>query len=114
MDPGAGRAVVYITEETFVEGLAGLRWQLRNVIQAGGRVIVADVGELRQLSSSAVAALLSTHRVCRTRGGGVVIRHPNRRILDLLKRTGLHHVFEIETTRTDQRTDHRTELRNTG
>ena len=110
MDPGAGRAVVYITDETFVEGLAGMRSQLRSVVQAGARVIVADVGELPKLSSTAVAALLSTHRICRTRGGGVVIRRPNRRVLDLLKRTGLNHVFEVDSTRSV----HRTELRNTG
>ena len=110
MDPGAGRAVVRITNETFVEGMAGLRWQLRNVLTAGANVVVADIRDLRQLSSTAVAALLSTHRICRTRGGGVVIRRPNRRTLDLLKRTGLNHVFEIDSAHSHDRN----ELRNVG
>lgn len=85
-----------ITDETFVEGMAGLRWQLRALVLGGARIVVADVADLRQMSSTAVAALLSAHRVCRLRGGGVVIRHPNRRTLDLLHRTGLHRVFHIE------------------
>lgn len=110
MDPGVARAVVHITDETYGEGLAGFRWQLRNMLMGGVSVVVADVGDLRQLSSTAVAALLSTHRVCRARGGGVVIRRPNRRTLDLLNRTGLNHVFEIDPTGPDRHN----QLRKTG
>jgi anti-sigma B factor antagonist len=109
METGAGRAVVRIDDEMFDDGIAALRWQLRNVLLAGVSVVVADVEDLRQLSSTAVATLLSTHRVCRTRGGGVVIRRPNRRVLDLLNRTGLNHVFEIDTVG-----DSPTELRYAG
>lgn len=104
-----GRIVVQLTDETFVDGIARLRWQLRHLLTSGARVIVVDLAGLRQLSSTSVAALLSTHRVCRMRGGGVVIRRANRRTLDLLRRTGLHHVFEIETN-----VDSQQEMRNAG
>lgn len=91
--------VVQITDATFVDGMAGLRWRLRALVLDGVRTVVADLSGLRQLSSTAVAALLSAHRVCRVRGGGVVIRNPNRRNLDMLHRTGLHRVFTIENDR---------------
>ncbi|MBM7788154.1 STAS domain-containing protein [Tenggerimyces flavus] len=104
-----GRVVVRLDDETFVDGMARLRWQLRHLLAGGARVIVVDLAGLRQLSSTSVAALLSTHRVCRSRGGGVVVRKANRRTLDLLRRTGLHHVFEIETHVETQQ-----EMRNAG
>lgn len=88
--------VVEFSDETFVDGMAGLRWQLRAHLADGARYIIVDVRGLRRLSSTAVAAMLGAHRVCRTRGGAVVLRNPNRRTLDLLTRTGLHQVFRID------------------
>ncbi|WP_406054447.1 STAS domain-containing protein [Kribbella sp. NBC_00889] len=54
------------------------------------------MSEINQMSSTLLAALLDTHRVCRRRGGGVVIRHAGRKVTDVLRRTGLDHVFEVE------------------
>lgn len=105
------RAIVELTDDAHVEDLADLRWNLRHLLMSGVRDIVVDVAGLRQLSSTCVAALLSTHRICRIRGGGVVLRTPNRRTLDLLRRTGLHHVFEIELP---SPADGRTEMRDAG
>lgn len=94
----ADRAVVRLTDATFRDGVAELRWRLREQILAGVRVLVVDVSAVRQLSSTAVAALLGAHRTCRARGGGVIIRDPNRRTLDLLRRTGLWRVLRPEFT----------------
>lgn len=91
--------VVELSDETFADGLAELRWRLRSLVLAGARVIVIDVSKVSHLSSTAVAAMLGTHRSCRARGGGVVIRDPNRRTLDLLHRTGLWRVLRVEVTR---------------
>jgi anti-anti-sigma factor len=88
--------VVRLSDETFVEGMAGLRWQLRAHLSDGARYIIMDVSRVRHLSSTAVAAMLGAHRVCRTRGGAVVLRNPGRKTLDLLTRTGLDHVFRID------------------
>ena len=73
-----------------------LRWQLRGLVMDGVSLVVVDVSELDQISSTVLAALLDTHRVCRRRGGGVVIRHASRRMSDVLRRTGLDRVFEVE------------------
>jgi anti-anti-sigma factor len=62
----------------------------------GACLVVIDVAEIDQISSTLMAALLDTHRVCRRRGGGVVIRHAGRKLTDVLRRTGLDRVFEVE------------------
>jgi anti-anti-sigma factor len=93
---------VRLTDETFVEGMAGLRWQLRAHLANGARYLLVDVSKVRHLSSTALAALLGAHRVCRTRGGAVVLCNPSRKTLDLLTRTGLDHVFRIDSA--DRRT----------
>jgi anti-anti-sigma regulatory factor len=46
-----------------------------------------------------VASLLWAHRICRARGGTVVLRGANRRTLDLLHRTGLERVLQLDTDR---------------
>ena len=89
-------AIVMLSDETVVDGLPELRWELRNLILDGARHIVVDLSRVERLSSNALATLLSAHRACRARGGGLVIRRPNRRSLDLLHHTGLHRVFVVE------------------
>jgi len=88
--------VVTLTDAMFSEGVAELRSQLRDHILAGVRVLIVDVSRVDRLSSSAVAALLGAHRMCRARGGHVVLRHPSHRTSELLRNTGLHRVFHVE------------------
>jgi anti-anti-sigma factor len=87
------RVTVVLTEELLQDGLADLRWRLRNLVLSGAREIVVDVSEVNELSSGVVTVLLSTHRVCRARGGGLTIRNASRRTSDLLRRTGLSRVL---------------------
>ncbi|GAB3426367.1 hypothetical protein GCM10027569_65540 [Flindersiella endophytica] len=95
-DDGRGKATIHLTDETLVDGMAGLRWQLRAILVEGARHIVVDVKRVRRISSAVIGALLGAHRVCRARGGGVVLRNPDRRTVDLLLRHGLHYVFAID------------------
>lgn len=87
------RVTVVLTEELLQDGLADLRWQLRSLVLSGAREIVVDVTEMGELSSGVVTVLLSTHRVCRVRGGGLVLRNVSRRTAELLHRTGLSRVL---------------------
>ena len=75
---------------------AALRWRLRGLVMEGASLVIVDVSDLDQISSTLLAALLDTHRVCRRRGGGVVIRHASRKMTDVLRRTGLDRVFDVE------------------
>lgn len=90
------KATIHLSDETLVNGMAGLRWQLRAILTEGARHIVVDVKRVRHMSSAVIGALLGAHRVCRARGGGVELRNPDRRTVELLLRHGLHYVFTID------------------
>jgi anti-anti-sigma factor len=96
-DTDGDRVGVRLSDELLADGVADVRWLLHDVLLAGARWVVVDLSDVQQLSSPAVACFLSAHRVCRARGGAVVLRGVNRRTLDLLHRTGLWRVLELET-----------------
>ena len=87
---------VHLDDALLADGLADMRWLLHDAVLAGARRLLVDVSGVRQLSSAAVACFLWAHRICRARGGGVVLRGANRRTVDLLHRTGLWRVTQIE------------------
>jgi anti-anti-sigma factor len=78
------------------DGTPELRFQLHDVVLSGARSIVVDASSLDAIPSAAIAAMLTAHRACRRRGGRLMIRHPSRRALDQLARTGLWRVLEVE------------------
>lgn len=90
------RAIVMLSDADLDGGLTSLRWRLRGLVMEGTCLVIIDVSEIGELSSTLLAALLDTHRVCRQRGGGVVIRHAGRKMADVLRRTGLDRVFDVE------------------
>jgi anti-sigma B factor antagonist len=87
-----------LTDELVRHGLADLRGHLRDVVFSGARVVIVDLAEMTELSSEVVAVLLTAHRICRARGGGLLLRNPGRRTQDLLLRTGLSRVLRCEGT----------------
>jgi anti-sigma B factor antagonist len=87
------RVTIEFTDALVRHGLADLRHEVRTLVLSGARVIVVDVAAMGELSSEAVAVLLGAHRICRTRGGGLVLRNPSRRTSELLRRTGLSRVL---------------------
>lgn len=96
LDPDGDRVTVRLSDELLLEGVADVRWLLHDALLAGARELVVDLSQVHQLSSPAVASFLSAHRTCRARGGAVILRGVNRRTLDLLHRTGLWRVLELE------------------
>ncbi|SDF66226.1 anti-anti-sigma factor [Blastococcus aurantiacus] len=90
---------IHLEDALFADGLADVRWLLHDALLAGARVLVVDLTRVQHLSSTAVASLLWAHRICRARGGSVVLRGANRRTLDLLHRTGLERVLQLDTDR---------------
>ena len=89
-------AVVVLDDRTVDEGLSDLRWHLRSLVLGGAQTIEVDLSHTSRMGSTALAALLSAHRACRARGGGVVLVNPNRQVTDVVRRTGLSRVFRIE------------------
>lgn len=99
LDGQGDEVTVRLSDALLADGLADVRWLLHDAMLAGARRLVVDIGEVEHLSSSAVASFLSAHRTCRARGGGVVLRGANRRSRDLLHRTGLWRVLQVENSR---------------
>lgn len=88
--------VVALEPDTLPQGIATLRWHLGGLLTQGQTTLVVDVSALDRLSSATVAALLWAKRGCATRAVRLVVRGPTRRSLDVLTRTGLTGVLEIE------------------
>ena len=99
IDEHADEATIHLDDALFSDGLADVRWLLHDALLAGARRLVVDLSRVQHLSSTAVASFLWAHRICRARGGTVVLRGANRRTLDLLHRTGLERVLRLEPAR---------------
>ncbi len=96
-DAQGDEVTIQLSDELLADGLADVRWLLHDALLAGARRLVVDLSRVTVLSSTAVATFLWAHRTCRARGGAVVLRGPNRRTEDLLHRTGLWRVIQMET-----------------
>jgi anti-anti-sigma factor len=96
--PAVDEVLIVLDDALFAEGVADVRWLLHDALLAGARRLVVDLTGVQHLSSTAVASFLWAHRICRARGGAVVLRGANRRTEDLLHRTGLWRVLQIESS----------------
>ncbi|RKS75566.1 anti-anti-sigma factor [Motilibacter peucedani] len=72
-----------------------LRWRLREAVLGGARTVVVDMRGVQRLSSGMMSALLTTHRLCRVRGGHVELVDCERPVVELLYRTALWRVFPL-------------------
>ena len=95
------QVVVALDEALLADGPADARWLLRRALLGGARTIVVDLRCVQSLPGPALAALLCAHRTCRARGGGVVLRHPDRTTRDTLQRTGLWRVLLVQDARAE-------------
>jgi anti-anti-sigma factor len=88
--------VVRLDEAVLADGLADVRWLLHDALLAGARRIVVDCSRAHSLGSPALASFLWAHRMCRARGGAVVLRGADRRTRDMVHRTGLWRVLDLQ------------------
>ena len=97
--PVDDEVVVRLDEELLADGLADVRWLLRDALLGGARRIVVDLSGVHTVGSSALASFLWAHRMCRARGGAVTLRGADRRTRDMLHRTGLSRVLDLQAGR---------------
>ena len=90
---------VHLDDRLLAGGLADVRWALLGALHAGARSLVVDLSGVQRLPDAAVAVLLSAHRICRARGGAVVLHGVDPRTAALLRRTGLERVLVPDPTR---------------
>ena len=91
------QVVIPFSAALLADGLADARWLLHDALLAGARRIVVDLSRLPHLGSPALASLLWAHCICRARGGGLILRGADRRTRDMLYRTGLWRVLQLQT-----------------
>lgn len=96
-DTHEDEVVVPLSAALLADGLADARWLLHDALLAGARWIVVDLSRVPQLASPALACFLWAHRICRARGGALVLRGADRRTRDMLHRTGLWRVLQVQT-----------------
>jgi anti-anti-sigma factor len=92
----ADEVVVRLDDALLADGLADVRWLLHDALLAGARRIVVDLSRVHSLGSPALASFLWAHRMCRARGGAVVLRGADRRTRDMVHRTGLWRVLDLQ------------------
>jgi anti-anti-sigma factor len=98
LERGGDTVVVKLEDATGLRGLADLRWRLDTLLSDGASTLIVDVTDLECLSSSTLAALLQARRICRARGGSVVLRGPDRHCSEMLARTALLGLFRVDAT----------------
>ncbi|MGY1808677.1 STAS domain-containing protein [Blastococcus sp. SYSU D00669] len=96
LPPAVDEVVVTLDDGVLADGFADARWLLHDALLAGARRIVVDLSRVGSLGSPALASFLWAHRVCRARGGAVVLRGADRRTRDMLHRTGLWRVLQVQ------------------
>jgi anti-anti-sigma factor len=94
--PDADEVVLRLSDALLVDGLADARWLLHDALRVGARRIVVDLSVISSLASPALASFLWAHRICRARGGGLALRGADRRTRDMLARTGLWRVLDVQ------------------
>ena len=94
--PAGDEVVVRLDEALLADGFADVRWLLHDALLAGARRIVVDLSRVHSLGSPALASFLWAHRRCRARGGAVVLRGADRRTRDMVHRTGLWRVLDLQ------------------
>jgi len=90
---------VIVVDDTATDAVVDSSCRLRHAVLHGEQTDVVDASELTRPTSATIAALIGAHRVCRARGGRILLRAPHRRTQELLRRTGLVHVLRIEEQR---------------
>jgi anti-anti-sigma regulatory factor len=93
--PAAGGEVVVVPlqEVLATGGLADARWLLHDALLSGARTVVVDLTRVTALPPGSLTTFVGAHRICRARGGGVVLRGAGPGVTGALRETGLWRVL---------------------
>src|SRR5919199_5517494 len=95
-DAASLEVVVELRPEDLPHTLLDLHRVVTQAVLRGACRVVVDVSRVDCLTSTTITALLWARRRCQARGGAVVLRNPSARSMDLIIRTGLWDVLEVE------------------
>ena len=81
---------------TLGEGSAILRKSISDLLQTGNKWIVLNLYEVDYVDTSGVGELVRTHATLRKQGGQLKLVNVHKTLMDLLRMTCLHRVFDIQ------------------
>ena len=81
---------------TLAEGSVILRKSISDLIQTGNKRIVLNLHEVDYVDTSGVGELVRTHATLRKQGGQLKLVNVHKTLMDLLRMTCLHRVFDIQ------------------
>jgi len=81
---------------TLGEGSVILRKSISDLIQAGNKRIVLNLYEVGYVDTSGIGELVRTHATLRKQGGQLKLVNVHKTLMDLLRMTCLHRVFDIQ------------------
>ncbi len=94
----SGHVVLEIGGEIDVYTAPRLRERLVEMVGAGEKHIVVDLGRVEFLDSTGLGVLVGAHRRLRASGGSLNLVFAHERLLKIFRITGLDTVFEIHST----------------
>ena len=81
---------------TLDEGSVMLRKSISDLIQTGNKRIVLNLYEVGYVDTSGIGELVRTHATLRKQGGQLKLVNVHKTLMDLLRMTCLHRVFDIQ------------------
>ncbi len=81
---------------TLGEGSVVLRDAIRDVVAAGNKKILLNLGDVTYIDSSGIGELVSTFTSVRNQGGELKLLNLTKKVHDLLQITKLYTVFDIK------------------
>ncbi|HEY7222312.1 MAG TPA: STAS domain-containing protein [Micromonosporaceae bacterium] len=75
-----------------------LRERLIELVNAGQKHVVVDLGRVEFLDSTGLGVLVGAHRRLRARDGSLDLVCPHERLLKVFRITGLDNVFDIHAS----------------
>jgi anti-sigma B factor antagonist len=81
---------------TLGEGSVVLRDTIRDVVAAGDKRILLNLGDVTYIDSSGIGELVSSFTSVRTQGGELKLLNLTKKVHDLLQITKLYTVFDIK------------------
>lgn len=81
---------------TLGEGTATVRDTVHNLLSAGQKRILLNLGNVNYIDSSGIGELVSAFTTAKRQGGELKLMNLNRKIHDLLQITKLHTVFDVK------------------
>ena len=81
---------------TLGEGSVVLRDTIRDVVAAGNKKILLNLGDVTYIDSSGIGELVSAFTTVRNQGGELKLLNLTKKVHDLLQITKLYTVFDVK------------------